>query len=327
MGKENLLPQSTLNQSHSIPGAFETNPKEIITTEEQILRNYQDTIFSCLYADPECVLDLYLTLHPEDKSSGITQDQVKRIALENVFLAQRYNDVAFQIGDKLIVLAEHQSTINENMPLRMLFYVANEYEKIISSFKQKLYREKLVKIPAPEFYVIYTGKIPWVPKELKLSEAFNLAGLETAPLEVSVRVICEVDIQTTQNTLGSYYNFIGFVKDTVKNGKIRIDAVERYINPFSGSRLFKKFLEKFSAEEVANMTNFEFNLEEAMAVWREEAMEEGFEEGMEKGLEKGLEKGIRSLMENMKFSLEQAMDALSIPVEEQPIYAARIYKQ
>ena len=67
------------------------------------------------------------------------------------------------------------------------------------------------------------------------------------------------------------------------------------------------------------MTNFEFNLEEAMAVWREEAMEEG--------MEKGLEKGIRSLMENMKFSLEQAMDALSIPVEEQPIYAARIYKQ
>lgn len=323
MGKENLLPQSTLNQRHSTPGTFESNQKKITTTEEQILRNYQDTIFSSLYADPECVLDLYLTLHPEDKNCGITQDQVKLIALENVFLAQRYNDVAFQIGDKLIVLAEHQSSINENMPLRMLFYVANEYEKIISPFKQKLYREKLVKIPKPEFYVIYTGKKTWVPKKLKLSEAYDMTEPGNVPLEVSVRVICEEELQNTQNTLGSYYNFIGFVRDNIVNGKIRIDAVERYINQFSGSNLFQKFLKKLSAEEVANMTNFEFNLEEAMEVWREEAMEEGFEEGMEKGLEKG----IRSLMENMKFSLEQAMDALSIPAEEQPIYAARIHNQ
>ena len=67
------------------------------------------------------------------------------------------------------------------------------------------------------------------------------------------------------------------------------------------------------------MTNYEFDLDEAKEVWREEAREEGMEIGMEKG--------IRSLMENMKLSLDQAMNALSIPVEEQARYAARIRQQ
>lgn len=322
MGKKNLLPINKRNQKQNTTNTSDTNQKKITTVEEQILRNHQDTIFNTLYSDPACVLDLYFALHPEDKNCGITQDQLKLISLENIFLAQRYNDVAFQVGDLLIVLVEHQSTINENMPLRMLFYVSNEYEKIITSVKRKLYQEKLVRIPKPEFYVIYTGKTPWCQKELKLSGAYGMAGSENAPLEVKVQVICEDDFQTTQNTLGSYYHFIDFVKNNSVNGKIRIDAVEHYINHFTGSVLFKEFLKKLSVEEVANMTNLEFDLKEAMEVWREEAMEEGLEQGMEQGMEKG----IRSLMENMKLSLEQAMDALNIPVEEQPMYAARIQK-
>lgn len=82
-----------------------------------------------------------------------------------------------------------------------------------------------------------------------------------------------------------------------------------------GSDLFKQFLEKLSAEEITKMTNFEFDLDEAKEAWQEEAME------------KVMEKGIRNLMDTMKLSLNQAMDALKIPAEEQPMYAARIQKQ
>lgn len=284
--------------------------------EEQILHNHQDTIFSSLYSDPECILDLYLTLHPEDRKLGITSDQVELITLKNIFLAQRYNDVAFVIGDRMIVLVEHQSTINENMPLRMLFYVADEYEKIITSFKKKLYREKRIRIPRPEFYIVYTGKRPWHHGELRLSEAYGMAAFEKASLELRVRIISEEEMQTTENTLGSYYDFIRFVKNNTDQGKISIEAVEGYVYHFDGSELFQDFLEKLSAEEVAHMANYEFKLEEAMEVWREEALEEG--------MEKGMEKGICSLMENMKLSLNQAMDALNIPAEQQPMYAARI---
>lgn len=286
-----------------------------LTSRTQTLRNHQDTIFSSLYSDPECALDLYFTLHPEDKNRGITPDQVKLITLKNVFLAQIHNDVAFQVGDRLIVLVEHQSTINENMPLRMLFYVANEYEKIIMSFKKKLYRDKLVRIPKPEFYVVYTGKTPWQRHELKLSKAYGMTAPKDASLELKVQVICENEIQNTPSTLSGYYNFIRFIKNNTINGKISTDAVKNYIKQFTGSELFKKYLEKLNAEEVSKMANYEFDLEEALEVRREE------------GIEYGIEKGICSLMKTMKLSLNQAMDALQIPAEEQPMYAERIRSQ
>ena len=263
MGEKNTVAEKEYQQERK-----QQQPAQVI--EKQTLRNHQDTIFSILYSDPECILDLYYTLHPEDRNHGITTGQIEQITLKNIFLAQRHNDVAFLIGNRLIVLVEHQSTINENMPLRMLFYVADEYEKIITSFKEKLYREKRIRIPRPEFYIVYTGKRPWHCGELRLSEAYGMAVSENAPLELRVRVICEEEMQTTQNTLGSYYDFIRFVKNNIDRGKISIDAVKDYVHQFAGSELFRAFLEKLSVEEVIKMTNYEFDLEEAKEVWREE---------------------------------------------------------
>jgi hypothetical protein len=60
----------------------------------------------------------------------------------------RVNDISFEIADKLVILLEHQSTINDNMPLRFLLYVAMVYEKITA--KDDLYRERRIPIPRPE---------------------------------------------------------------------------------------------------------------------------------------------------------------------------------
>jgi len=50
---------------------------------------------------------------------------------------------------------EHQSSINPNMPLRLLIYIAHVYEKIIN--RNLLYKTKLEKIPTPEFIVLYNA--------------------------------------------------------------------------------------------------------------------------------------------------------------------------
>jgi hypothetical protein len=42
----------------------------------------------------------------------------------------RANDLSFAIGGKIVVLIEHQSTINANMALRLLIYIAHIYEII-----------------------------------------------------------------------------------------------------------------------------------------------------------------------------------------------------
>ena len=75
------------------------------------------------------------------------------------------------INGKLIVLVEHQSTINENMPLRFLDYVVRLYEKIVP--QKSRYKMNLVHIPTPEFYVFYNGTDPYPDiKTLRLSDAY-----------------------------------------------------------------------------------------------------------------------------------------------------------
>ena len=51
--------------------------------------------------------------------------------IDDVFDNEKRNDVSFLYKDKLVVMIEHQSTISENMPLRMLLYIAKYYDKHI----------------------------------------------------------------------------------------------------------------------------------------------------------------------------------------------------
>jgi hypothetical protein len=57
---------------------------------------------------------------------------------------------------QVLVLGEHQSTVNKNMPLRCLMYVGKAYEQLIDS--KARYRTTLVKIPTPGFYTFYNGE-------------------------------------------------------------------------------------------------------------------------------------------------------------------------
>ncbi len=72
------------------------------------------------------------------------------------------NDICFTIDNQFIILIEHQSTINNNMPLRCLLYIAREYEKLID--KNIVYKSTLQKIPTPHCYVLYNG-VRNYPKE------------------------------------------------------------------------------------------------------------------------------------------------------------------
>jgi len=93
-----------------------------------------------------------------------------------------------------VVLIEHQSTINPNMAIRLLMYIARVYEKMLTG--KSLNSGKRLAIPHPEFFVLYNGKAPYPDEEvLRLSDAFEkpeALGLEekAAPsLELVVRVI------------------------------------------------------------------------------------------------------------------------------------------
>ena len=88
-------------------------------------------------------------------------------------------------------------------------------------------------------------------------------------------------------------------------------------------RLYNKTRE--IEEEVTEMCNLGEAIEQ-MGI--EKGMEQGLKQGMENGMKKGHEssllQSIKNLMDSMKWSAQQAMDALKIPKDEQEKYAARL---
>ena len=75
------------------------------------------------------------------------------------------------VNDQFILMIEHQSTINPNMPLRLLEYVTRIYGNKVDS-KAK-FSDKLIPLAKPEFFVFYTGNQDLPPESyLYLSDAF-----------------------------------------------------------------------------------------------------------------------------------------------------------
>ncbi|MDR0476154.1 MAG: Rpn family recombination-promoting nuclease/putative transposase, partial [Treponema sp.] len=117
---------------------------------------YKDSVFSFLFSDPDLLRELYCALEGVTLPSDLP---VTINTLRDVLFMDRINDISFEIGGKLVILIEHQSTINPNMALRLLMYIARVYEKIIGN--RNVYNSRLISVPRPEFFVLYNGTAPY----------------------------------------------------------------------------------------------------------------------------------------------------------------------
>jgi hypothetical protein len=107
-------------------------------------RTYKDSVFSLLFSDTETLRDLYCALEGVTLPSDVP---ITIKTLEGVLFMERVNDISFAVANKLVVILEHQSTVNPNMPLRCLLYLARLYEKIVNN--KDVYKSKPVSIPRP----------------------------------------------------------------------------------------------------------------------------------------------------------------------------------
>ena len=146
-------------------------------------RNYKDTVFRMLFSDRKNLLSLYNAVNQRDYKNP---EDLEIVTLENAIYMGMKNDLAFII-DTNLYLYEHQSTYNPNMPLRDLFYICSEYQKLVD--KKSLFSSTLQKIPAPNFIEFYNGSTVIADcTDLRLSSAFeHLTG--EAKLELIVTVL------------------------------------------------------------------------------------------------------------------------------------------
>jgi len=100
-------------------------------------RLFKNGVFTTLFNDPDLLRELYCAIEGVNLSSDVP---VSINTLENVLFLDFNNDISFEIGGKLVILLEHQSTINPNIALRLLFYITRVLEKKIKS--ERLYSRK-----------------------------------------------------------------------------------------------------------------------------------------------------------------------------------------
>jgi len=246
-------------------------------------REYKATLFSELFSDPCNLRELYNAL--SDTNYG-EETPIVINTLENVFFNDLKNDVSFTIGDKYVVLLEHQSTINANMPLRCLMYIARVYEKMTE--ERAIYQEKMQEIPKPEFIVLYNGIKPFPPeKTLRLSEAYKVKDeiqKSSGNLDLTVRVVninpgYNDDLLLKSEALNGYTEFVERVRRSRDSGINLRDAITEAINWGMTQSTIKTFLNTHGSE-ASNMLMTEFNIDIAKEVWQEEAREDGYEEGL-----------------------------------------------
>jgi hypothetical protein len=253
-------------------------------------REYKDSVFSLYLSDPERLIDVYnavaKTNYPPDTPVEIN-------TLTDVLYKNQINDLSFVLDDQVVVLIEHQSTINKNMALRLYMYSARVYEKIT---KQKpLYKRKQVKIPVPQFIVLYNGNEPFPEHEIqKLSDSF-IVEQENPQLELKVNIYninYEVNAEIVQKSksLNEYSHFIGKIKENLADGLVLEEAIQNAIEYGINHDIMKEFLEQ-NGTEVANMLLSGWNMDEALAVSKEEGFEDGYEAGERHGMMRGMAAG------------------------------------
>ena len=272
-------------------------------------REYKNSVFSLLFSDKKNIIELYNAI------GGTEYDldtEVEINTLEKALYFDRYNDLSFLIDGRFVVLIEHQSTINENMPLRALLYVARVYEKIIDSIS--IYSKTLIKIPTPEFYVLYNGddKYP-ATQTLKLSDAFKVPKkfLELEVKVININYEEQPEILEKSHTLRGYSYFVNRVKGFRTQGLSLEEAIPLAIQSCVDEDVLTNFLE-LHGSEVRNMLYVEFNMEDALKVREAEGKAEGKAES--------IVEAIKNIVDAFGITVEKAMDTLKIDEEERQKY-------
>lgn len=243
-------------------------------------RKIKDSLFCDLFGKDKDAkknfLSLYNALHGTDLKLETTTIEQKTIP-QSVYKTFN-NDVSMLINGQLIILLEHQSTINENMPFRMLEYVTRIYETMIKT--EDRYQEKRIIIPQPEFYVFYNGAKEYPEhKTLKLSDSFSEIENIKPQLELEVQIYNlnyeTLNIVNRCDILKQYCSFIELIrKMTIPDDELTYkNAIETAIK----SNILKDYLKRNSTEAI-NMLIAEYDYETDMRVKCREAKEEGFEE-------------------------------------------------
>ena len=246
-------------------------------------KQYRNSVFCSYFNEPERLLSLCNAV------LGTTYTDASELdinTLEGMFFDDQKNDISCTIGEHFLVLIEHQTSVNNNMPFRCLSYVAELLNKLVTD-KNKLYRKSLIKFPSPRFVVLYDGdKDEKLEREMRLSDSFwgSQHSLELIVTAYNINHNLHHNLLNKCAYLNDYCILVAKVKEGISQGLSRRDSISNAVKFCLHNGIMKNYLE-FHSEEVFNMLALQWNLDDALKA----RFDDGFDDGLQVGQNKGIE--------------------------------------
>ena len=241
-------------------------------------RTYKDSLFRDIFNDKKRLQGIYYALTGEK----VAIKDIEITTLRGTFFEDIKNDISFMVGNRHIVLMEHQSTLSENMPLRMLWYIAKLYRQRVKT--DAPYKKTRILLPAPEFYVFYngTGETPehWT---MRLSDAFTekTHSLELELSAFNINYDKSSELLQKCNDLKCYSIFVAQVRQKISEGKPLRQAIIEAIQYCKENDFLKDYFSNKEQREVLDMVNFKWDWNRALEVRAEEAAGEATKKATE----------------------------------------------
>ena len=270
-------------------GGMKMKVKEVLARVKRVFvnRKHKDVLFRYLFREKSEMLQLYNAINGTNYTNP---EDLVVTTMEDVIYIGMKNDLSFIIANELN-LYEHQSTLNENMPLRGLMYFAKLYESYVETSGLSRHDKARILLPFPRFVVFYNGEEDISEEmEMRLSDSFGKKDEEPA-VECIARVINinyghNQELMNACKRLHDYSYFVECVRKYLRKGYMRKEAVVCAVDECIRKGILEDVLRKHRAE-VEEMFLTTFNKREYEKAVRNEAQRIGRAEGLAEGRAEG----------------------------------------
>jgi len=259
-------------------------------------RQIYDSVFCNLFQDPKYQLEAYKAIHPEDQD--VTVEDIKDVTLEAIFLDGLYNDLGFTVGDVTILLFEEQAKWSRNITVRSLMYLGESYNRYLHKTEQNYYNDKPVRLPKPEFYMLYTGEDEHTETELSLADVYWDG--DNSFLDLKVKVIRSDEKNTI---LSQYMKFTKIYREKVRELGRTKDAVIATLKECKEKDILKEYIIEHEPEVIGIM----------MALYDKDSYMELYEKQKKK---EGSLETLAGLVKKGRLTVEEAADESNMTVAD-----------
>ena len=246
------------------------------------------------------------------------ENELEINTIEDTIYMGMKNDVSCIIQSNM-AMYEQQSTWNPNMPLRGILYSARLFSKYIKANKLNIYSEKLIKIPTPQYYVLYNGKRKIKDKViLRLSDAFSAlqkeGQFEWTATVLNINKGHNEELLSKCQILKEYVILIDRINENQKKYDSVEEAVENAVSYCIKNNILQDFLTEHKAEVIMCLLT-DYDEEVSMGYVRRDAYRDGEKAGIEQGLKQG-EMLMLISMVNKKMQKGKSIEEIAEDLEE-----------